>query len=267
MVVINNVKNLVDMGKNVNGDKDGNKNSTGIVVLTDATADTTGIFAKMPLFNKGRVDLTPGESVLLSWFAVSKFEGYGINRKILDVDNRIKTSMSEIMAAVGTTRKVVRRNIQSLVDKKLIELDYMGNETRITYDLSVTKEFRMVTKALIVTDMFSFKLKGFIISLLLTARNYVIEFDSIKHMSEIVGMNRRTVKKYYEELKDLGFVIDIDGRSVIDIREMFIAAIDKNADEIVQLRKELEKEKIVNATLLEKLKKLDEKVDKLIDNK
>lgn len=237
--------------------------SSSITLLTDHKA--MGVFAKMPLFNKEGMDLSPSEAVVLSWISVSKFEGYGINRDLMDRKGRVSTSLVSLEAAIGTSRRVIRRTLDSLVEKELLEVEYGTEGIAIKYDLTVSKEFRMVTKSLIVSDIFNFKLKGFIINMLLTTRNYVIRFDSIKHMSESLKLNRRTVKKYYEELKELGFVTDIKGTSVIDMRELFIASVDRNSDEVVELRGELEKERSKSEYLLHKLEELDKKLNNYIN--
>ena len=239
------------------------RGGTGITLLTDHKAP--GVFARMPLFNKDAMDLSPSEAVILSWISVSKFEGYGINRKLMDGRSRVKTTLGDMEKAMGTSRRVIRRALDSLSSKELINVE-MGNDgVRIEYDLAVSKEFRMVTKSLIVTDIFDFKLKGFIINMMLTTRDYVIKFDNVKHMAGVLGMNRRTVKKYYDELYSLGFVTDIRGEAVIDMREIFIASVNRNSDEIVEMRVKLDKEIDKNEFLIEKLEEMDRKLNAFLN--
>ena len=207
----------------------------GVTLVTDK--DTPAIFAKMPLFNVSVADLSPSESLILSWVSVSKFEGLGINRKAVDSMNRVRTSYSDIGLAVGADRRVVKRALDSLEKKELLSILPQEKELLISYHLKVFGEFRMVAKTLIASRIMSFKLKGFIISMLLTTRDYVIEFKNVKHVSELLGLNRRTVKKYYDELLDLGFLVEGDGTMIIDMREIFIAAADSNVDSMLAAEK------------------------------
>lgn len=240
------------------------RKNIGVTLVTDK--ETPAIFAKMPLFNVSVADLSPNESLILSWISVSKFEGLGINRKAVDSMNRVRTSYSDIGLAVGADRRVVKRTLDSLEEKGLITILQHDKELFISYHLKVFGEFRMVAKTLIASRIMSFKLKGFIISMLLTTRDYVIEFKNVKHVSEIVGLNRRTVKKYYDELLNLGFLVEGDGTMIIDMREMFITAADSNVDSMLAAEKralvaekkaaELENKVLQLATQLEEVTKI-----------
>lgn len=200
---------------------------SGLLVVTDRykEGDATTLFAKMPLFNKKSPDISGSEALVLSWVIMSKYSSY--NREGVDM------SYADIGSAIGIPTKTVARTVKKLVDRKLLDKD----EKIVFSGHAPTMEYRALTKALITTRLFDFKLKGFIASMLLVGNDYIMDMGNVSDIAKRLGINRRTATKYIKELEDLGYIED----NVLDLRVMLVKTVDAAIDRAIVVETVLNK--------------------------
>lgn len=221
-----------------------------LVVITERyrKGDATTLFAKVPLFNKEVNDLNGSEILLLSWIVMSK---YSSNNR----DDVVYT-YEELARILGTTRYIIKKAADSLKEKDLITSTPGSSHTNdgIVFGHSVrvpNREYQTMTKALVTTNIFGFKLKGFIAALLITGNDYVIDVGSATDIAGLIGVTRQTAGKHIATLDEMGFLTHTDHGKLLDLRSIVTKTIDAALDRMVVAEK--------------KVDGLEKKVDKLID--
>ena len=222
------------------------KNKTELSIITERNlhGDKLPLHARMPLFHKDGPDLKPNEVMVLTWLMISQFTNY---KRM-----RVVTNYTEMASILGTTRLTIKRAVEGLEEKKLLYIDREEKEYTFAHRINIPdKDYQMITKALLTTNIFDFKTKGFIASLLLVSNEYVIELGNISEVSEKVGMDRKTVKKHYKILKDLDYIVTTEVGLVLDLRSIFADTINAAVDRMI--------------TAESKVRKLEKKVGELAE--
>ena len=198
------------------------KKVTFMVTDRNNKGEPMGIHARMSLFNQHAEDLNGNEALVLSWFLMTKF---------VESKSNISASYAYIADALGGTVKIVRETVKSLEDKGLLTID--KSSKTVSYHPTIkrpSREYRAMTKNFLISKTVSFKVKGFLANLLLTSNSYVLEIGTVSAVSRRLGMSRNTVVKYLNELRDRGYMLELEGKSVIDMRLIITDAIDEVAE-------------------------------------
>lgn len=215
-----------------------------LAIFTDRNnkGDSMGLHARLPLFNELSVDLSPGELLILSWARIAQYSSYKWRN--------VRTTYGEIGRILNTSKNNVVRILKKLDEKGLLKLStdkegiVIGGKFR-----ELEKRYRTIAKVLVTSDVVSFKTKGFLIALLVTSNDYIIDIGNISSVAKGVGMDRSTVKKYYKELEGLGFIHTTgNGDALLDIEQIIERSVDRAVDrmltaeeEVIYLRGELAK--------------------------
>lgn len=227
------------------------KKVTFMVTDRNNVGEPMGLHARMSLFNAGGQDLSGNEALVLSWFLMTKFA---------KATKFITASHGYIADAIGGSVQVIRDTIKGLQDKGLIIIDKSNKE--ISYHPTIkrpSKEYRAMTKSFLISNTVSFKVKGFLANLLLTSNSYVIEVGTTSSVAKKLGMSRNTVMKYLKELKDRGYMIEMDGKSIIDMRLIITDSIDEVAERALTAEAKVK-------TLEVRIKELEIIVNKFLGN-
>lgn len=205
-----------------------------LIVLTDrdSEGDIKQPHARLPIFDMNKMDLTPNELVVLSWILLAQFMS-GSNKKML-------TTARQLGRELHTDKNVIDTALNRLEERKLLSLDEQyNNKMEISHRVVIRKEdFRAITRGLLITNAITFKLKAFIVSLVVTDPGYIIDVGNATRMAKLTGMDRRTVTKHVKELERLGVVVDSDGVKVLDMVVLSTYVDGENELELVSLRNE-----------------------------
>lgn len=205
-----------------------------------------GYHSRLPLALK---DLSVNSLLVLAFIDIDQFQ----DQRYKSGGKRRPIGLSTFVHGLGISESSVRKAIKELKSKRIISVE-RRERVGVCYTSNILKlnsRYQIITLAFIIRMDINTLSKALILRIIMGSTERVRELGTISDVARMVNMSRDSVYKVFKELKEAGYIYEMDYSSyAIDIERVMISSEDTIHREVIDLRER-------NAYLISEIEKVN----------